>query len=66
MINQSYTKNVFESLPLDLWYEILGMLNIAWRRLDIPLSPLGSSDAFLKPVSSLQASCLPMYLQESR
>jgi hypothetical protein len=28
MINQSYTKTVFKSLPLDLWFDILGMLNI--------------------------------------
>jgi hypothetical protein len=29
MINPLYTKSsVFESLPLDIWYEILGLLNI--------------------------------------
>jgi hypothetical protein len=28
MINQSYTKTVFESLPLDIWFDILGTLNI--------------------------------------
>jgi hypothetical protein len=28
MINQSYIKTVFESLPLDIWYEILSLLDI--------------------------------------
>jgi hypothetical protein len=28
MMNQSYIKSVFESLPLDLWYEILSLLDI--------------------------------------
>jgi hypothetical protein len=28
MINKTYTKTAFESLPLDLWFDILGTLNI--------------------------------------
>jgi hypothetical protein len=29
MINETYIKTVFESLPLDLWFEILSLLDIA-------------------------------------
>jgi hypothetical protein len=55
MSNPSYIKTVFESLPLDLWYEILGMLNIQ-DALSISIADPRTFGAFIEDKQGIRSN----------